>query len=92
MDASYMAKHFLIKALPGANGVARHYTICNAMRPDLYQALINALKPVGDEDQAPVDDELLDTEHKPSMTFCIKNYGSKYGLSPKLTREEEQEN
>ena len=55
-DASYIAKYFRIKAMTGANGVARHYTTCNAMRPDLYQALINALKPAGDEAQAPVDD------------------------------------
>lgn len=32
---NYIAKHFLIKLNEGPRAVARHYTICNAMRPDL---------------------------------------------------------
>ena len=30
---NFAAKHFLIRNLAESNGVARHYTICNAMRP-----------------------------------------------------------
>mgnify|MGYP007082948919 FL=1 len=35
-EFDYLAKHFLVRSLNGPNGVKRHYTICNAMRPDIY--------------------------------------------------------
>ena len=61
-DIAFFAKHWLVKDLSGGvNGVARHYTTCNAMRPDLYQALLNACKPAGDPDQQEVSDSLLAT-------------------------------
>lgn len=44
----YAAKHFLIRNLSETNGIARHYTICNAMRPAIYRSYIYALKPDGD--------------------------------------------
>ena len=42
---NFMGKHFLVRDLQGgARGVTRHYTICNAMRPSIYEAYIAALQ------------------------------------------------
>ena len=80
----YYAKHFLIRSLEGHKSVFRHYTICNAMRPGVYQGYINALKPESDESYAPFERSLLDSQDKSQMTVCIKNYGNPRGLSTKI--------
>lgn len=40
----YLGQHFLVRSGTGISSITRHYTICNAMRPDIYQAYISALK------------------------------------------------
>ena len=62
MDMSFIGKHFLVRNLNGGDKVARHYTICNAMRPDVYNAYISALKPQGDSGYQPLEMGLLDTK------------------------------
>ena len=47
-DLEFLAKHFLVKNLDGGEQIARHYTTCNAMIPEVYNAYINALKPESD--------------------------------------------
>ena len=43
-DLSFIGKHFLIRNLDGGDKIARHYTICNTMQPEVYNAYINAMK------------------------------------------------
>ena len=87
-NLTYLTKHFLIRSLEGPrNSVARHYTICNAMRPDVYNAYIKALKPDSDPQYRPLDRNLLNKSDSSSMTFCIKNYGQARGLSTKIHDE-----
>ena len=49
-DTNFLAKHFLVQNLDGGKRIARHYTICNAMRTDIFNAYISALKPEDDDD------------------------------------------
>jgi hypothetical protein len=50
-NVDYIGKHFLVRniAATDRDSVWRHYTICNAMKPEYYEALIKALKDVNDE-------------------------------------------
>ena len=45
-NKEYLANHFLIRSLE--SNVARQYTICNTMHPELYNAYLRALKPEND--------------------------------------------
>lgn len=72
----YLTKHFLLRSRDGPkDSVARHYTVCNAMRPDVYKMYLKALKPENDPEFAGFDPRLLEKEDSNQMTFCIKNYG-----------------
>ena len=65
------SKHFLIRCMDNPR-LYRHYTICNAMRPDVYKQYINCLK----EDSAEnFDTRMLRNDDKNAMMFTIKNYG-----------------
>lgn len=46
-NIAFLTKHFLVRSRDSDN-VARHYTICNAMRPDVYKMYLKALKPEDD--------------------------------------------
>lgn len=58
-DLEYLTKHFLIRSLDGSDSVARHYTICNAMRPDIYDAYLRGLKPESDPEFAVLEKRRL---------------------------------
>jgi len=89
---SYLTKHFLVRSMDGpTKSVARHYTICNAMRPDVYKMYINALKPETDPEFKALDLRILDKSDRSSMTFCIKNYGQPRGLSTMIHAEDQNE-
>ena len=47
-DTNFIGKHFLVSNLNGGSKKARHYTICNAMRPDLYSRYVNSLREESD--------------------------------------------
>ena len=88
----YLAKHFLVRDLEGGpRGVARHYTICNAMRPAVYKAYIAALKDDSTEGHAYFPPSLLDMKDTNQLTVCIKNYQHERGLSTKI-HEQPQHN
>jgi hypothetical protein len=55
---SAIGKHFLVRNLDGKK-VARHYTVCNVMRPEVYSALIQMLRKGGDDGSL---DKTLTTE------------------------------
>ena len=61
-DLNFLAKHFLVRNIDGGNSVARHYTICNAMKPEVYSAYVNALKPENDPNYKKFDRKVLDFE------------------------------
>ena len=73
-DLSFLGKHYLVRNLDSGVSVARHYTICNAMRPDIYNAYINSLKPEEDPDYKAIDPRMFEIHNDNSITFCIKNY------------------
>ena len=60
-DLSFLGKHYLVRDLEG--GIARHYTICNAMRPELYNNYINALKDQSDPTYKPMGREMFETNN-----------------------------
>ena len=35
-DLSFLGKHYLVRNLDGHKSIARHYTVCNAMQPEIY--------------------------------------------------------
>lgn len=61
-DLEFLTKHFLIRSLDGSNSVARHYTICNAMRPDIYDAYVRGLKPESDPEHVLLERRRLTSE------------------------------
>lgn len=61
-DLSFLGKHYLVWNIDGGAKVARHYTICNAMRPDVYSAYIKALKPESDPEYVALDTRMLETQ------------------------------
>lgn len=61
-DLEYLTKHFLIRSLDGSDSVARHYTICNAMRPDIYDAYLRGLKPESDPEHMALERRRLTSE------------------------------
>ena len=49
--------------MEGVTGsVARHYTICNAMQPEFYKALVCALKDQSDSEYKAFDARILNSE------------------------------
>ena len=68
----------------GRRGVSRHYTICNAMIPDVYRSYIKALKPDTDPEYEAFDARNLPRDESSTMSFCIKNYRNPKGLSTKI--------
>lgn len=86
----YLTKHFLISSVEDNDSkVSRHYTICNAMRPDAYMAYLNALKPEVDPDFARFDTNILCPFETDQMAFVIKNYDHPSGLSKKIFSEQQ---
>lgn len=71
---SYAAKHFLVRSLDGSDSIARHYTICNAMKPDVYKSYIDVLRADNDPERRLFDPRILNEESSNQMQFCIKNY------------------
>ena len=57
----------------------RHYTACNAMRPEIYKEYIRCLK---EDSGETFDQQLLDYEDKNFQMLTIKNYGR--GLSTRV--------
>lgn len=79
-----LTKHFWIRCLQDPS-VIRHYTICNAMDPDLYSAYVTNLdqmaSPVLTQSFNPVN---LDDTNQCEMLFSVKNYNTEKGVSKKL--------
>ena len=69
-----MGKHYLVRNLNGTGSIARHYTVCNAMRPEVYNGYINALRDESDPNSKDLGKEMFVTNNQNQMTFCIKNY------------------
>lgn len=63
-------KHFKIRSTKNME-VHRHYTICNTMRPQMYNSLLACLK---EQQDAHIDKELMSEVDSNTMTFTIKNY------------------
>ena len=91
-----MTKHFLLRNLQNEK-VFRHYTICNAMIPEVYKMYIHILKDFDPrkslvqtkEDRS--DDfskliSLLSMKDQNCMNLCIKNYNTQTGVSEKVHR------
>ena len=76
---SMLGKHFLVRVLTGTKP-ARHYTVCNVMRPKVYQALVRALN----EGSAGNLVSLLTTQDENRIALTIKNYNQPTGLSEKF--------
>ena len=81
---SFLGKHYLVRNLDEGSSVARHYTICNAMRPEIYDAIINSLKPEEDPSYKVLDHRIFSTQNSNQITFCVKNYRQPKGLSTKI--------
>ena len=79
-NKDYLANHFLIRSLQ-QNNIARQYTICNTMHPELYNSYLRALKPENDAQYQEFNRLLLKDKDSKMMAFCIKNYGVQTGLS-----------
>jgi len=47
-----LGKHFLVNNIRRDNGkkISRHYTICNAMRPEIYKEVVRLLNSETHED------------------------------------------
>lgn len=67
-----LTKHFWIRTLQNPE-VVRHYTICNAMDPQLYRAYVISLDM---NDASHFDKRLLDQSNQSEMLFNVKNYNS----------------
>ena len=80
-DLSFLGKHYLVHNLDGHKSIARHYTVCNAMQPEIYQGYLNALKDESDPNYKALGKEMFVTNNSHQMTFCIKNYQQPRGLS-----------
>lgn len=63
-DQGYIGKHFLVRNIGDGSSIYRHYTICNAMRPDIYSAYIAALKPDTDPAHKAFDSRILDVQNQ----------------------------
>ena len=75
-----LTKHFWIRTLQSPE-IIRHYTICNAMDPDLYTAYVLSLDA---NDGSQFDRSLLTQSNQKEMLFSVKNYRSEIGLSEKI--------
>jgi hypothetical protein len=75
---SAVGKHFLVRNMEGKK-VARHYTVCNVMRPEVYSSLIQMLK----GETGTLHDN-FDTKNQNSIALTIKNYRQPTGLSCKF--------
>lgn len=85
-----LGKHFTVSTLTGTKPT-RHYTICNAMRPEVYAALLRELN---NEETSPHHnqgylDNLLSPVDTNTMMFVIKNYNQPTGLSEKFYKDDE---
>jgi ferredoxin-NADP reductase len=80
-----IGKHFLVRNIQG-DKVARQYTICNIMRPQVYNELVRLLK---DASAGQVIDgrnlaAMLTTKDENQISLTIKNYKQPTGLSAKF--------
>ena len=72
---SMMTKHFLIRCMDNEK-LYRHYTICNAMRPEIYKMYVDCLKADSGDG---FDAKKLKQQDGNTAMFTIKNYNQ--GLS-----------
>lgn len=82
----FLGKHFLVRS-QDEDATARQYTICNVLRPQLYEELIRLLRTEDKNFQTLKG--LLREEDTNYMCFVVKNYNSETGLSKKLHENEE---
>jgi hypothetical protein len=83
-DLSMIGRHFLIysKAIPN---VKRQYTICSAMRPDLHEQLIGAIKSVtSPEGDFEFNKASLNDVDQDKICLTLKNYKAKRGMATQL--------
>jgi predicted ferric reductase len=76
-----LGKHFLIRSLD-QDKTARQYTICNVMRPEIYEELLRLLR-VEDVHRTKLFN-FMHTQDQNNMMFAIKDYASPTGVSHKL--------
>jgi len=65
-----LTKHFLVRSLDNPH-LYRHYTICNAMRPEIYEMYVKCLN---EETSDHFDVNKLKYEDGNTQMFTIKNY------------------
>ena len=78
---SMLGKHFLVRTVD-KDRTARHYTICNVLRPKVYDELIRLLR-TDDKNMTKLFN-LLDNKDTNSVMFLVKRYESPTGVSLKL--------
>jgi hypothetical protein len=91
---SMPGKHFLLSNRPGflRSKVSRHYTVCNVMRPKVYQELLRLLRATeGSENFGHYLGSLLTTQDENKVYVTIKNYKQPTGLSMRFFSNEPQE-
>lgn len=76
-----LGKHFLIRSLD-RDKTARQYTICNVLRPELYEELTHLLR-TGEKNMSKLIN-LLNSKDTNNMIFTVKDYGTATGISHKL--------
>lgn len=67
-DHRVIGKHFRVELSSDAN-LSRHYTICNVMQPEIYDAYLNALN-----ENERIPERVLNPDPQDYRTFVIKNY------------------
>ena len=81
-DAKMLGKHYLVQQIDNDDhvfGNARHYTVANCMRRDVYDAYVKALK--GEEVDTSV---ITDKPDNCDLTLTIKEYNTINGLSKNI--------
>jgi hypothetical protein len=78
-----MGKYFRVTNILDQK-TSRHYTICNAMRPEIYKAYVDALKNDTDLNL----DEVLNNDDQSSCSFVVKNFNTKTGLSRRFFKDD----
>ena len=80
-EVSMLGKHYLVQqaSSDGVFGNARHYTVSNCMRPDVYNAYVEALK-----DQNADTSAITSNPKDCDLTLTIKEYRDANGLSASI--------
>jgi len=81
-----LGKHYLVSSVLNPS-IFRQYTTCNAMNPDIYDSLVDALNAGSGKDfNYKVLQEKMDPSYR--IRLCVKTYGTKSGVSSALQRDE----